>query len=234
VIVPPPPVPVTPQQEVRGFTPAPVIPDPTWRPIEQASVKLAPPVISDSNEPAGRTSLYPPMPDTGKPSGTGVTQAKTPLSAFPVGIPQFAIVKDGVATGLRPMLDDGLDWLQANGYRTVVFLRQPGEPDSADRRQVEKRGMKYLSLEVSPQLLTPQLAEDFNHLAADSSAQPLFVYDRDGALTGSLWYLYFRLAESAADEVARVRAGALGLRLDRDGPHREMWLAAQQVAYTAK
>ena len=64
--------------------------------------------------------------------------------------------EDRVASGLRPLLDGGLDWLQANGYRTVLHLRQPGEDDTADRKQVEKRGMKYLSMEVSPETLTPE------------------------------------------------------------------------------
>ena len=43
-----------------------------------------------------------------------------------------------VTSGLRPQLD-GLDWLQAHGYRTVLHIRAPGEDDTADRRQVEKR-----------------------------------------------------------------------------------------------
>src|SRR5262249_19368858 len=71
---------------------------------------------------------------------------------LPVGIPQFATARPGVASGLKPLLD-GLDWLQENGYRTVLHLRLPGTEDAADRKQIEKRGLKYLSLEVSPQTL---------------------------------------------------------------------------------
>ena len=32
------------------------------------------------------------------------------------------------------------DWLAANGYKTVLHLRAPGEDDVTDRRQFEARG----------------------------------------------------------------------------------------------
>jgi protein tyrosine phosphatase (PTP) superfamily phosphohydrolase (DUF442 family) len=158
-----------------------------------------------------------------------VAEARVPPAPLPVGIPQFALAHERVASGLRPLLDDGLDWLQANGYRTVLHLKRPGEDDATDRRQVEKRGLKYLTLEVSPQALTRQLVDEFNRLVGDSAGLPLFIYDRDGALAGSLWYLHFRVAEQAGDDDARVRAGALGLREERDDAHREMWLAVQRL-----
>src|SRR5262249_10520197 len=118
--------------------------------------------------------------------------------------------------------------LAANGYRTVVHIRRPGADDSADRRQVEKRGMKYLALELSPETLNQQAIERFNQLVADRSGHPLFVYDHDGSLVGGLWYLYFRTAEGLGEDVAGARAGALGLREDRDEAHRAMWLAVQR------
>jgi protein tyrosine phosphatase (PTP) superfamily phosphohydrolase (DUF442 family) len=135
---------------------------------------------------------------------------------------------DNIATGLRPSLDDGLDWLQARGYKTVVQIRLPAEDDGTDRKQVEKRGMKYLSREVSPQSLTKETVEEFGRIVGDASLQPLFIYDRDGALAGGLWYLYFRTVLQLSDDVARVRAGALGLRENANGAHREMWLAIQK------
>ena len=70
------------------------------------------------------------------------------------------VLKKSIAAGRL----DGLDWLQTNGYRTVLHLRQPGEDDSADRRQIEKRGLKYLSLELSPQTLTQGVLDEFNRL----------------------------------------------------------------------
>jgi protein tyrosine phosphatase (PTP) superfamily phosphohydrolase (DUF442 family) len=148
---------------------------------------------------------------------------------MPVGIPQFALVHEGLATGRRPLLDDGLDWLQAHGYRTVLHLHLPGEEITADQRQVEKRGLTYWHLEVSPASLSAALVERFFQLVQDKSRQPLFVYDRQGDLAGTLWYLYFRLAEHLPDDAARIRAAALGLRPEQDEAHRAMWLAAQRL-----
>src|SRR5262249_17019881 len=100
--------------------------------------------------------------------------------------------------------------------------------DSADKKQVEKRGMKYVSLELSPLSLSREVVESFNRIVADSGGYPLFVYDRDGSLPGSLWYLHFLPSEKLEDDAARLPAGRLGLREDPDGPHRLMWIAIQK------
>ena len=57
----------------------------------------------------------------------------------------------------------------------------------------------------------------------------MFVYDRDGALAGGLWYWYFRTIDMQTDDAARVPAAALGLRESRMGLHTDMWLALQKL-----
>ncbi len=88
--------------------------------------------------------------------------------------------------------------------------------------------MSYISLEVSPQTLTPAKVEEFAKRVRDAAGQPMFVYDVDGAIAGSMWYLYFRTVDNDIDEVARIKANRLGLREDREGTHRLMWLAVQK------
>lgn len=150
----------------------------------------------------------------------------SPTPALPVGIPQFAYAGEKVASGLKPLLD-GLDWLESNGYKTVLHVQAPGEEEAADRRLVEKRGMKFVSLEVSAQKLDRATVDEFNRIVA-SSEQPLFVYDRDGTMAGGLWYLHFRTAGRLSDEDARNRAAKLGLKADGEGEQRTMWLAVQK------
>jgi hypothetical protein len=157
-----------------------------------------------------------------------VADGRGRFPSLPVGIPQFAFARDRVASGLKPLLDGGLDWLQANGYRTVLHIRAPGEDDGADRREVEKRAMTFLSLEASPQTLSAALIEQFNRTVNDKGNYPMFVYDRDGMVAGGLWYLYFRTSEQASDETARINAGRLGLKENAEGAHRPMWLAIQK------
>jgi protein tyrosine phosphatase (PTP) superfamily phosphohydrolase (DUF442 family) len=194
-----------------------------WQPVP-GGVRLGTPIGVDDGRSSPR--MYPPQ-STEPPLNNSAT-------TLPVGIPQFAMATDNVATGLRPSLDEGLDWLKARGYRTVVFIRTPGENDEPDRKQVERRGMKYVSIEVSPTKLTKEIVQDFSKLVREVPGQPVFFYDRDGSLAGGLWYLYFRTAEQFPDDVARVRAGSLGLREDQQGNHREMWLAVQKFLSDAQ
>jgi protein tyrosine phosphatase (PTP) superfamily phosphohydrolase (DUF442 family) len=177
------------------------------------------PVITDT-----RASPAAPLPQG------PIADAAAPL---PVGIKQFAKPKTQVATGLKPDLD-GLDWLQAKGYKTVLHLVQTGEDDAAERRQSEeKRNIKYLSLTVAPATLDRATIEQFNQIIGDPSNLPLFVYDKDGMLAGGMWYLHFRTADFATEEEARAKATRLGLKEDPNGEHKVMWDAIKKY-FTGK
>jgi hypothetical protein len=163
--------------------------------------------------------------------GESTTSAKPPFAAapapptsatLPAGIPDLAFaLADRVANGRKPFLD-GLDWLKANGYRGALLLRRPNEPDAADRKQFEQRGLAFTSLAVSPETLSPATIDEFARLVSNSATQPLFVYDANGSLAGPLWYLYFRKVERLSDDAARIRAGRLGLRDPSDADGRTM------------
>jgi protein tyrosine phosphatase (PTP) superfamily phosphohydrolase (DUF442 family) len=145
-----------------------------------------------------------------------------------VGIPQFAEVKGKkrVASGLRPTHLEGLEWLKDNGYRMALYVRAPNESDDADRKQFEdKLGMKYASLVVSPEALSLDVVDQFNAIVSDPANRPLFVYDKDGALAGALWYLHFRMIDQMSDEDARTSAARIGLK---EG-HTNMWLAIERI-----
>lgn len=231
--IPPSPSPFLPSTPAtRNYSSIPSAADLSWQPSNSSMpiVQLRPPEPATSVIPNENPRLNPPQVTekvTPAPQKPAVVEDRSPPPALPVGIPQFAPVKDRVASGQRPMLD-GLDWLKDNGYRTVLHLRRPGAEDAADRKEVEKRGMKYLTVEVSPQTVTRKLLDEFNRIANDSAGYPLFVYDRDGSLAGGLWYGYYRITQDLTDDVARVRAGAAGLRADRDS-HRAMLLAVRQL-----
>jgi len=148
-------------------------------------------------------------------------------STMPIGIANFAQVKEGVSYGFRPDLD-GLDWLQINKTKTIVFLRSGKEDDSSDRRQVEKRGMSYKSFVVDPETINATLVAEFNQLVNDAGGRPIFVYDRDGTRAGAMWYLYFRTSEMYTDDEARVRAGRLGLKEKGTLEQAALWTAVQK------
>jgi protein tyrosine phosphatase (PTP) superfamily phosphohydrolase (DUF442 family) len=211
---------IPPTGAVRNYTPTEEAPE----------VRLSAPEPGTTAEPP--LAQLGPLPST--PPKVAVKEspsieAAPPTPPLPAGISQFAYAQEGkIAVGLKPLLD-GLDWLQSNGFHTVLHIKAPGQEDSADRRLVEKQhGMKYLTLEVSPQSLNRRTVEEFARIMTDKAAQPLFIYDSDGMLTGSLWYLHFRTNENLGDEDARNRAGRLGLKAAPEGAQKEMWLAIQK------
>jgi protein tyrosine phosphatase (PTP) superfamily phosphohydrolase (DUF442 family) len=145
----------------------------------------------------------------------------------PTGISDFTQVKDGVSAGQRPTLD-GLDWLKAKGYKTVVYLRGPKDDDTTDRRQVERRDMKFVSLLVSPETLSQTWIDEFNQLVGDTGSRPIFLYATDPQVAGTAWYLHLRTAEFLTHDEARVRAGRYG-RIDEKS---ELFQAAVKVLTT--
>ena len=133
-------------------------------------------------------------------------------SDAPPGIEDFTLVKEGVNAGGRAEIA-GLNWLKDKGYKTIVYLRRETDDDTTDRRQVEEmRKMKFVSLLVTPTTLNKQLGTEFSELINTKDNQPVFVYAREGAIAGSVWYLHFRTAEFLTHDEARVRAGRLGLK----------------------
>jgi protein tyrosine phosphatase (PTP) superfamily phosphohydrolase (DUF442 family) len=240
---PPAPVPVEPQ--VRPYEPAPTEThhgNYYWHPADDSGVRLSPPIpyVEDEESPQAekpqprqpRAAEKPKVREERsapqeEPQPPRTREERDTASTLPVGIAQFALAWERVAAGLKPTID-GLDWLRDKGYRTVLHLRAPGEDDSADRKQVSKRGLKYVSLEVAPQTLSKDVLDEFSRLVTEAQGYPLFVYDRDGMVAGGLWYLYFRTVEKDTDDAARVKAARLGLGENTGGEHKAMWLAIQK------
>jgi hypothetical protein len=230
--------PTSPQTGTNPYSPSPaplVPPAPSAAPSTneppqangspQANVFLLPPK-NDSAEPptnSPKVALYPP--DTTTPSTPNTPRA----SSFPVGIAGYDRVRPGgnVTTGSRPSLE-GLDWLKREGIATVVFVHLPGAAVEPDRDVVKRRGMTFIDLEFDPKNLDKRSVDEFLRLQRDGSLGKVFVYDDvEGAVTGALWYLSFRTIDLATDEEARIRAGSLGLRENRDGNPRDMWQAVR-------
>lgn len=137
-----------------------------------------------------------------------------------------------MASGLRPGYE-GIPWL-AKKYKTVLHLREPREDTAAARKQFEKAGLTYVSLEATPARLTKELYEQFVKQVKAADSHPLFVYDKDGSVAGGLWYLYFRVELAQDDEKARAEAQRLGLKFEEIDEHKAMWLAVQKLLESLK
>jgi protein tyrosine phosphatase (PTP) superfamily phosphohydrolase (DUF442 family) len=174
------------------------------------------PKPSAQQEPAAKLAPTPPMIEEGT------------SSPFPVGIANFSEVKDDVSTGLRPNHLDGFNWLQTKGYKTIVFLRDGKEDDSSDRKQIENRGLKYVSLTVTPETINSELVAEFNRLVNDAAGRPIFIYDSNGSRSGTMWYLYFRTSEMSSNDEAVVRARRHGLKQKGSDEQTQLMTAVQK------
>jgi protein tyrosine phosphatase (PTP) superfamily phosphohydrolase (DUF442 family) len=183
--------------------------------------------LPDSKTPPPAAARLAP-PETPEPPMAKIPEdAPKETKETPLDIPQFAIARGQVANGLQPF-PDGIAWLKDQGYRTVLHLRAPGEDDSAARKQFERRGLRFESLEVSAATLDRDLLDRFNKMVTDAGRLPLFVYDKDGSLSGAMWYLHYRIAVGMEDEKARGEAARLGFKLEAE-EHRAMLLAAKSL-----
>ncbi len=226
----PPPPPSAIERSSFDTIPAPARPDPLFGspPVSPPtsspeaavpSVKLGPPSPihrAEAREPSDSTK-EPPIARV--PNDTEMPQA--------IDLPGFAIAITGVANGIKPF-PDGINWLAERGYKAALHLRGSNENNVASRRMFEKKGLKYLTLELDAYSLTKEVYESFVKQVNATENHPLFVFDRDGSLAGALWYLYFRVEKQESDEKARAEAQRLGLRFD-DEEHRPMVLAAQRL-----
>ena len=198
--------------------PDPLLQDPLKTiPRDPTSGILGEPIQPDATRQAEESTLIAPDTKTDLP-------AETPT----VGVESFAAVpgQDNVAGGKKPTVE-GLDALKSKGFKTVLYLHAPDADTSAAKELVEKRGLKFVPLAVSPQSLG-EAGKAFAEQLKDATSKPMFVYDLDGVRAGSLWYLQFRKVDLVNDDVARIRAGALGLKdADTSEEQKQFWIAIQ-------
>ncbi len=158
-----------------------------------------------------------------------IPKTETDLSSgMPVGIPGFWQYNGKISLGLKPDTD-GLDWLRDKNDRSVLHLRRKGSDDSSHKQLIEKRGLKYASMEISAATLTKDQAEEFSRHVNESANQPIFIYDEDGSLTGAMWYLYLRISEKMPAELAKTKAERVGLRVAGDAEQKALWAAIQTI-----
>jgi hypothetical protein len=202
-------------------------------------VRLGPPGPirreSASIAPDGSTK-EPPLANVPGESPPRATESREPdkEAQAAIDLPGFTEVVPGVVNGLKPFTD-GVDLLAKKGYRTVLHLRGPGEDTTAARNIFERKGLRYLSLEVSPKLLTKELYDQFAGYVKDKGLHPLYVWDKDGSSAGALWWLYFKVELGQNDEKALAEATRINPSFseDRDS-HKTMLLAAQRLLSTLK
>jgi protein tyrosine phosphatase (PTP) superfamily phosphohydrolase (DUF442 family) len=150
-----------------------------------------------------------------------------------VGLPAFTAVPglEKVASGRKPTLD-GLNWLQQNGYRTVIYIHKPDWKAVPAAELCEARGMKFVGIPVSANRMS-EAAKAFDAALADTANRPLYVCDDTGLWAGTLWYAHFRAVGLVNPDAAKVRATALGLGdPDTNAEQKKLWNAVTEYLRT--
>ena len=120
--------------------------------------------------------------------------------------------RPGLHTGGQPSLAQ-LDALAAQGVRTVIDLRAPGEDRGYDEaRELRQRGMNYLRLPITgAQDLSPANAASLKTLL-DASGQGVLLHCASGNRAGALLALMAAQQEQLAPAQALELGKAAGMK----------------------
>lgn len=146
----------------------------------------------------------------------------------PVGIENFTRLDEGLYVSRRPDLE-GLDWLQQQKFATVIYLRQSQDDDTSDQRQAEKRGLQYSSYIIAAETINLAIIKEISNTLADPKQRPLLIYDREGSLVGTVWYLHLRTVDGLNHDEALTKARPLGLNPEGTPQQRSLAQAAKEL-----
>ena len=129
---------------------------------------------------AGQRVLERPTTSTGKPFAIPALHEN--------GIPNFAVIRPGVARGGQPT-EEGIHFLSESGYRTVISFRS----DSPDRDEVLRSGMGYVEIPLRAGIFgaidpTEEQVRLFLSVVTDTTRLPVFIHclrgkDRTGVMS---------------------------------------------------
>lgn len=225
--IPPTSVPIIPGNPVPGNTgslPPPAFPpgSSSNRPAQELLLPdpLAPGGGTSSSKPAGGILGGPVKAGTNEPPVAAKPEAVA-TAGSPAGLAGFTQIKDGLAAGRKPARE-GFDTLKNEGYKTAVFIHAPGADVAAVRELAQTAGIAFVAIESTPEKLG-EAYEQLSKAVAEKSARPAYVFDDDGSRAAPLWYLHFKTVDLESNDVAKIRAKALGL-----ADNSEFWPAIKQ------
>lgn len=130
-------------------------------------------------------------------------------SATGKNLPNFQVINSQVGTCGQPT-EDGWKEIVQKGYKTVLNLRTAEEGAEGERAIVEKLGLKYVNIPISPSTINDQAAGKFREVMRDKSSEPIFVHCRTASRVGGMMILYLVLDQKMSLEKAEKQAHQIG------------------------
>ena len=130
------------------------------------------------------------------------------------GIANYSRVDATVGCGGR-VDPAAMQALKAEGYKSVINLRQASEPGAdidAGRAAAEKAGLQYIHLPFSAAAPDTTTVDRFLTAVADTSNQPVFIHCGSANRVGGLWMIKRVLRDNWPVQKAQAEAETIGLR----------------------
>lgn len=133
-----------------------------------------------------------------------VPQSAPPIRNFLQVTPEFC-------TGGQPRVEHYAT-LKADGVKTVLNLRRPGEHRAAEEQAaVEKAGLKYINIPVDYQNPTDANVEEFLQVTDNPANRPMFIHCTAAIRVGAFWMIRRVLRDGMAVDAALEEARKVGL-----------------------
>lgn len=113
--------------------------------------------------------------------------AQVPESLDPSLIPNYVVVRPGLASAGRPT-EQGLQQLKAQGFRTVVDLRAASEEGVAEEKALlESQGLTYVHVPVTAASFSASDVDAVQAVIEDAAAAPVLVHCASANRVGAVW-----------------------------------------------
>lgn len=136
------------------------------------------------------------------------------LSARPGAsdIEKFHRVDARVSTAAQPTLPQIAE-LPAEGYRTVINLREPSEHDAdAEVRAAKAAGLRYVSIPVRTADPKTEQVDAFLKALSDPAVFPVLLHCGSGNRVGAFWMIRRVLVDGWTSEDAEREAREIGMK----------------------
>jgi uncharacterized protein (TIGR01244 family) len=130
------------------------------------------------------------------------------------GITNYTKVDAVVACG-GATETSALSGLKADGFKTIINLRQPTESGAnieENAAAAKSLGLNYVNIPVNGQAPDPKAVDQFLETIANKANQPAFIHCASASRVGALWMVKRVLQDGWAIDKATEEAKLIGLR----------------------
>ncbi len=136
--------------------------------------------------------------------------ADIPRSMEPGLVPNYKVVRDGLATSGEPS-PKARGRLRALGFRTVIDLRTQAEGIRGEEAAVRAQGLRYVSVPVTPGSFTIEDVRKVKAVLDDAEAAPVLLHCSSANRVGAVWTV-LRVQEGLPLAKAELEGQSIGLK----------------------